>query len=160
MSTNLLAAFKKLRASANEFFDAVDLELRALGVSDAEMARATGPRPKAAPPAEPAAISEAAMTPSRPTPPRPSARPGTATPPPAAVPQTAKPGAPAMSAETRARVMPEAVAIAKEVMQLIGLTNPQVPGGVRGQFALKAVPYDQQMLDEAIARAKAELSGG
>lgn len=135
MTTNLLAALKKLRAVTNEFFDALEHELRGEFT-------ALSPPPAAAP----------ATT--RVVPKAPGPRPTQPTPAPIV---TARRPTPALDAAGLALHLPTATAIALKVLRVLGATNPQVRDGVFAQLALERIPQDPKLIADAIAAATLQL---
>lgn len=62
-------------------------------------------------------------------------------------------GEPQLTDAQRAAAKPEALRLAREVVKLLGASNPQVKAGVKGQLALNRVPHDEQLLKDVIAEA-------
>ena len=130
MTERLVKAMANLSAAQAEFHAALHEEL------------AAKPLPVPTPPARTPAKTATPARAAAPTPTLPA-------------PLTKAPNA--LSDETRESNMPEAINHAVKVLKMVGPDSPMLRQGLMGQLAQARIPYDDQLVNDAIEQAKAKL---
>lgn len=148
MSKPLLAAITRYRQASDEFLDAMERYLVDQNQRvDASDDRAQPP-PKAAP--KPQA-----------TPARPVAKPsGVVVPGSKPLPDPVTPAPnkmPTLDPKTKATSLKAATTIAERIIRGVGSDSLMLQQGLRGQLALERVPFDDEVVSEAIDLAKAKF---